>query len=265
MNPERPTLLSGGIANAGAVVRVGDEVLRPAGAHSPAVHALLRHVRSRGFEGAPEPRGLEPTGRERVSFIPGEVPLPPFPLWAQTDEVLASIAVLLRRFHDSTVGFVPPADARWDREMADPRGDGVICHNDVCPENVVFRDGVAVALLDFDFAAPGSRVFDLAALASMCVPLDAPGDAPRTGWAPLDPFARLRVAADAYGLPPDRSELVERIAESMAGESAFVQRRVEAGEDAFVKMWQQMGGKARYKRRRLWFEENREHFLDALG
>ena len=29
-----------------------------------------------------------------------------------------------------------------------------MCHNDVCPENVVFRDGIAVALLDFEFAAP---------------------------------------------------------------------------------------------------------------
>ena len=40
-----------------------------------------------------------------------------------------------------------------------------MCHNDVCPENVVFRDGIAVALLDFEFAAPGRPVYDVAQLA----------------------------------------------------------------------------------------------------
>ena len=49
--------------------------------------------------------------------------------------------------------------------MADPDGGSVMCHNDVCLENVVFRDGRAVTLLDFDFAAPGRRSFDLAAFA----------------------------------------------------------------------------------------------------
>ena len=58
----------------------------------------------------------------------------------------------------------PRRARRWSDEMRDPDplGDVVICHNDVCPENVVYRDGVAVALLDFDFAAPGRRVYDVA-------------------------------------------------------------------------------------------------------
>jgi Ser/Thr protein kinase RdoA (MazF antagonist) len=44
-------------------------------------------------------------------------------------------------------------------------GDVVICHNDVFPEYVVYRDGIAFALLGFDFAAPGRRVYDVACLA----------------------------------------------------------------------------------------------------
>ena len=31
------------------------------------------------------------------------------------------------------------------------KGGPIVCHNDVCLENVVFRDGEAVGLLDFDF------------------------------------------------------------------------------------------------------------------
>ena len=50
--------------------------------------------------------------------------------------------------------------------MADPEGGPVVCHNDVCLENVVFRNGEAVALLDFDFAAPGRPVYDLACFAA---------------------------------------------------------------------------------------------------
>jgi hypothetical protein len=258
-------VLSGGVANSGTVVRRGDEVLRPARASSVTVHALLRHVRNACFHGVAEPRGIDPDGRERLSYIPGDVPTPPFPAWSQTEGALASTAVLLRRFHDATVGFVPPEGGTWDRELADPLGGDVICHNDVCPENVVFRDGAAVALLDFDFAAPGRRVFDLASLARMCIPLDAAEDAARTGRGGLDPFYRLRVVTDAYGLPAGRSELIDVIGEQLAVGGAFVQRRVDAGDEAFTAMWNAMGGNARYERRRDWFERHRRQFLDVVG
>lgn len=261
-------VLRGGVANAGAVVRVGSTVLRPANQHTPTIHALLRHVQAAGFDGVPEPLGLEPDGRERLSFLPGDVACPPFPGWSQTDEVLASTAALLRRFHDATAGFTPPVGATWSDEMADPAppsDDDVICHNDVCPENVVCRDGRAVALLDFDFAAPGRRVFDLASFARMCVPIDAPEDAARTNRTGLDPFERLRLVADSYGLPPGRSELVDALDMQIRRGGKFVKRRVEAGEEAFIKMWNDSGGMARYHRRRAWFAAHRAHFVDALG
>ena len=118
--------------------------------------------------------------------------------------VLATTAALLRQFHDAQRGFVAPAGTTWSDELADPQGGPVICHNDVCPENVVHRAGGVVALLDFDFAAPGRREYDVAQLAKMCVPLDTAEDAARLGRGSLDPFARLRVVADHYGLPADR-------------------------------------------------------------
>jgi aminoglycoside phosphotransferase (APT) family kinase protein len=129
----------------------------------------------------------------------------------------------------------------------------------------VFRDGRAVALLDFDFAAPGRRLFDLGRLAALWVPLDTEEDAVRTGRGGLDPFARLRVVADGYGLAPGRSELVEVIASQLSVGGGFVRRRVAAGEQAFVEMWEMMGGEQRYERRRAWFEGHRGRFLDALG
>ena len=193
--------MAGGIANAGAVTRDGDHVLRPSNPHTPTIHAFLRFLREEGFTGASNPIGVDPDGRERLEYIAGDVAVPPYPAWAQTDMALATAAALLRRLHDVSARYVPPPDATWSAEMADPAGGAVICHNDVCLENIVYRDQVAVGLLDFDFAAPGRRVHDLAAFARMCVPMDADDDAVLLGRTPpFDPFRRLRIVADAYGL-----------------------------------------------------------------
>ena len=74
-----------------------------------------------------------------------------------------------------------------------------------------------------------------------------------------------KLVADAYGLPPGRQGLVEVIGETIATGGEFVRRRVERGEPAFVKMWNDMGGASRYERRRVWFERNRADLVDALG
>lgn len=260
-------VLQGGVGNAGAVVRVGAHVLRPLSPHAVGIHALLGHLASVGFDAAPEVVGVEADGRERLVFIPGDVPIPPFPAWSTTDAALGSVAALLRRYHDAVASFVPPPAVTWNDELADPTPGAapVWCHNDVCPENVVFRSGRAIALLDFEFAAPGRPVWDLAALAMMCTPLDTPDDAARTGRGGLDPVARLRVVADAYGLDADqRIELLGVLDQRMSNGGAFVRRRVEAGEAAFVAMWDAMGGQARYDRRRDWFSSQRAAFETEL-
>jgi hypothetical protein len=258
--------LAGGVGNAGAVTRIGDVVLRPTSPPTSTIDALLEHLHEAGFDDVPKPLGLSSDGRERFAFISGDVPLPPFPAWSLTDRALASTAALLRRFHDAQAGFVAPADASWSDEMADPDGGPLICHNDVCPENVVFRDGFAVALLDFDFAAPGRSLHDLSQLAKMCVPLDTDDDAARYGRGGLDPFHRLRVVADGYGLPPNRAEFLDVIAQSIAASrhGGFVRRRIERGDQAFIEMAETMGGLERYERRHQWVQRNRRRFADAL-
>ena len=258
-------VLHGGVANAGAVLRVGDCVVRPAGVHARSIHALLVHLHDSGFVGASRPVGFEEDGRERLSFIEGEVPRWPWPAWWHTDRALASAAALLRRYHDAVAAFVPPAGATWSSELADPRGGPLVCHNDVCPENIVFRGGVAIALIDFDFAAPGRAVYDLAQLAKMCVPLGSRADTAGIGGPPVDPVARLRVVVDAYGLPPDRRPFVEAIDDALAVGDRFVQARADAGDPAFVEMWAQRGGDEYAQRRRAWFEAHRDLLSTALG
>jgi hypothetical protein len=256
--------LSGGVANAGLVVRSGEHVLRPSNPNTPSVHAFLGALRDAGFDGASRPVGVDPDGRERLVFIPGDVAEPPFPGWVQTDEALASIAELLAAMHRAARSF-DPTGRTWTTEMADPLGGPVVCHNDVCLENVVFRDGRAVGLVDFDFAAPGRPVYDVAQFARMCVPVDDDVNCDRLGWQDPDRPRRLRLVADVVGLDaPERIELLAILDAGIRRGGEFVRRRVEAGDPGFVAMWEQMGGAERFDRRRRWWEAARPTFESAL-
>jgi len=86
----------------------------------------------------------------------------------------------------------------------------VICHNDLSPANTVFRGVRPVAFVDWEFAAPGSRLWDLAYAAWWWVPLHRPECAAALGWPRgVDQPRRLRLLCDAYGLgTPSRRRLL---------------------------------------------------------
>src|SRR5450755_2337565 len=222
--------LVGGIANAGEVVRSGEFVLLPTNPYSATIHGFLKALRGTGFQGASLPVEIGNDFRERLIYIEGDVPVPPFPAWAQSDKALASITRLIRSFHAASRRVVIPPGS-WSDEMADPEGGPIICHNDICLENVVFRGGEAVGLLDFDFAAPGRPIYDLAALALMCVPIDDDLSAERKGWALVDRPTRLRLVAAIYGLNDSgRAQLLDHLDRLVQRGGVFVQRRVTEGD-----------------------------------
>src|SRR4051794_17091853 len=95
--PEVP--LTGGSMT--AVVRVGDTVRRPAGAWTPSVHALLRHLRAEGFTQVPVPHGLDEHGREVLSLIEGEAATYPLPAFVLTDAMLTAVARLMCAYHEA--------------------------------------------------------------------------------------------------------------------------------------------------------------------
>jgi hypothetical protein len=256
--------LAGGIANAGQVVRVGPHVLRPSSPHSRSIHAFLRAVRHAGFEGVSSPVGIDGDGRERLVFIDGDVPVPPYPDWSQSDTALASIATLLRGLHDAGRGFDPRGHT-WNEDLADPAGGTHVCHNDVELSNVVFRDGIAVALLDFEFASPGRPVYDLAQFARLCVPIEDDFDQARLGWRPADRPARLRLVADAYGLDGHaRAELLTAMDDAIRRIEATVRRHVDAGDLNAIAMVNRTGGIDKYERRRRWWTDHHDQFVAAL-
>lgn len=245
--------------------RRGVAVRRPAPPHAAGVHAFLAALRDAGFAGAPMPRRIDDGGWEELEFIQGDVPLPPFPWWSTGDPVLASVGGLLRRYHSAAASVPIDRAVAWPTDLADPHGGDLLCHTDVCPENVVFRDRAAVALIDFDFASPGRPIWDVATTARYWVPMLDARSAAATGRDHLDPVRRLRVFVDAYGLDAaDRQALLGVLGEVHEVCRAFVASRVDAGLPAFVSALASTGGWERWDRAGAWLAAEADRFTDAL-
>ncbi|MFE9243755.1 phosphotransferase [Nocardiopsis sp. NPDC006938] len=252
------------------VVRRGDRVVRRATPHAGALHRYLTALSDHGFTGAPRPLGLYPgDGTEELTFVEGDVALPPFPAWSRTDDTVTSSARLLRRYHDAAARVPFDAGAAWPTALGDPEGGTVLCHNDPCLENLVFRGGAAAALIDFDLAAPGRPVWDVAALAFYLGPALPPEALARTEFAGADVAHRLRLVADGYGLcDTERRALPETLVRYHEVSHVFVRDMVDQGNRAFVDAVERAGGwqvwdHAR-ERRGAWLRGQRTAFLAAL-
>jgi Ser/Thr protein kinase RdoA (MazF antagonist) len=257
--------LAGGDVSEG-VVRVGDTVRRPRGPWSSSVACYLRHLERVGFEGAPRFLGIDEQGRDILEYVAGDVPgQPVVEPWAATEAVLVVVAELLGRLHEASASFVPPADAVWfgdDVEVElpadlppEPPAD-TISHFDVTPQNVVFRGGRPVALIDFDLTRPGSRLRDVVNTAMWWVPLFPLRDrdpAFENGDVP----ARLARFVDAYGLEPDERAAFVDVAVAGATRSWHRMRaNAEQRGGGWARMWAEGAGD-RILRRRAWLEDQR--------
>lgn len=252
----REQRLTGGADPRYAPVRVGDTVRRAAGSSRLATRELLLHLESVGFDHAPRYLGTDDQGREVLTWIDGEVPLPPYPAWAMTDRALADLGRLVRRFHEAAATLRTTTTDRAT-DWADPDGGPVTCHNDLYPENVVFRDGRVVALIDFAMAAPGRPLWDVAIAAQVWGPL---GDPDRRDQHPadLDGIARLGVLARAYGLEPERAdELIDLIFQERAHATANIRAEIEAGNESWIRRWADAGGDERAAADDTWLARHR--------
>ncbi|GAB2606098.1 hypothetical protein GCM10027168_43810 [Streptomyces capparidis] len=127
------------------------------------------------------------------------------------------------------------------------------------------RAGRAHALIDFDRAAPGRPVWDLAMTARFRVPLLDPAPAGEGGDWERTAARRLRVLADAYGLSrPERAELPRAVEDTTAAGRAFVARRVADGHPGYARLLAGQGGWERWDRLRAWPADRREAFTSAL-
>ncbi|MET9293317.1 phosphotransferase [Streptomyces sp. NPDC003077] len=235
------TPLPGGAVN--QVVRVGTTVRRPQPARPAFVHRLLRLLEERGWAGAPRFLGTDEKGREVLSWVGGQAGWDA-DWWGRacSDEALVATARLVREFHDLTHGTSLAAHHE------------VVCHNDLAPKNTVFAPLGAgwapVAFIDWDLAAPGERVHDVAHLCWQYLDL-GPGvtDLPATA-------RRVRTICDAYGLE-------DRDRERLAGVILWWQERcwrgieeaAERGEAAMIRLCRQ-GIPERIRAAQRWVSEH---------
>ena len=204
------------------VSRRGRVVVKDSGPWSTTVHTLLRHLADVGFTAAPQvvDSGFDADGRELLTYIDGEFTQPgPWSL-----EGAAAVGRLLRVLHTATASYRSPPAAVWrpwfGRDLGGPRR--VIGHGDVAPWNLVARDGLPVALIDWEYAGPVDPLVDLAQACWLNVKLHDDLVAAREGLPPLATRAQqLRVMVDAYGLSArQRRGFVDRMIEFAVASAA---------------------------------------------
>ncbi|PWJ46897.1 Ser/Thr protein kinase RdoA involved in Cpx stress response, MazF antagonist [Quadrisphaera granulorum] len=246
---------------------------------SAAVADYLDHLAAAGFQGSPRYLGRDGAGRDVLTYLDGDVAADPPEPWVTDKGLLISVAELLRELHEASAGyaaargFQAPQGSAWmqwplptDVDISlvpEPPAPELISHNDITPQNVVVRDGRAVALVDFDLAGPTSRLLEVWVTAKYWVPLRDPRDVWPT-WGEVDQASRLRVFVDAYGLSTsERETLVEVGAEEAVRAWWRMRGAAEHLGGGWARMWSAGSGEA-ITRRRAWIERHADDLTRAM-
>ncbi len=130
-----------------------------------------------------------------------------------------------------------------------------MCHNDLCVENVVVRDGRASAFIDFDFAAPADPLIDIAIAARHWVPARDPLDLDPE-WADVDQVARMGAFLDAHRLAaPARARVSRELGDFLDRALVSMRERAEAGLAMYAAAWAN-GYPDQNRRSRAWVDAN---------
>ncbi|EJQ91859.1 hypothetical protein IGW_03666 [Bacillus cereus ISP3191] len=159
--------LTGG--NVSNVYRSKNTVRRELKPDSAKIHKVLQHLENKGFHYAPKFLGIDEKDREVLSFIEGEAGNYPLKEYMRSNDVLKEIAKMLRLYHDAVSDF--PLLDDWKPMDHTPNNIEVLCHNDFAIYNIIFNDEKPVGIIDFDVAASGPRIWDIAYTLYTCVPL----------------------------------------------------------------------------------------------
>jgi Ser/Thr protein kinase RdoA (MazF antagonist) len=181
------------------------------------VHAFLRHLRTAGFHGAPVVVGFDDDGREVLSYVEGEVladpawqpgdPVP-WPDDARSEAALVACARLLRDAHAASATFRPVAPVWKQHDHRTLLHGEIVCHGDVGPHNTVYRDGLPVALIDWETIRPNVALIEFGIGAWKYVPLADERYFERSDFPEVpDLPRRLAMFASAYGVTDAKTVL----------------------------------------------------------
>ena len=197
-------------------------VTRPASAWTPTVHAFLRHLRAQGLSCVPNPLGIK-GGIEQLAVIEGDAGGAGWK-HQHSDNGLRSAARLLRTIHDASVGWESPTGASFGApHVVSDSEPSVWCHGDFGPWNVVWRDGEAVGLIDWDFLHQAPPLDDVAYALRWFAPTR--DDEMALTWHHFpsvpDRAARIRSFLDAYGEDLPAFDVAETVATRMEATMAL--------------------------------------------
>lgn len=178
--------------------RLPTEILvrRVAHAGSAKIQGLLRHFLAQGIDFVPTPMLLT-DDIEELSYLPGRCfrPDEPRPALCWDPSHLETLGGMLRRCHDASAAFLAAQGGENWFPFPEAVSDAeVICHNDVGPWNVPI-DGERLGIIDWEMAAPGRRIWDVAHAAWNWVPFFSPAERERMsvpyGWSLSERLERL--------------------------------------------------------------------------
>lgn len=235
---EKEELLKGG--NVSNVYRSGNTVRRELKAESIKIHELLKHLEYKGYDHAPTFLGIDEKGREVLSYIEGEAGNYPLKEYMWSTDGLKEIANMLRLYHDAVSDFPMENFEPLDHT---PEPYEVMCHNDFAVYNIIYHHQEPVGIIDFDVAAPGPRLWDIAYTLYTCVPLsrlyltdtgeavyyESSRDADRIR-------RRVKLFFESYGVEGMEEGYVEMVLLRLEGLCKYMLRKAREGDSAFQKM-----------------------------
>jgi hypothetical protein len=246
---QKQELLEGGWGKDSKPVKIGSTVHRQPSERSSYVHQVLQFLEHANFDWAPRFLGMDEQGWEVLSFIDGYVPHGqevPQQTWSL--ETMQDIFGHIRQLHDLTSG----------SELA--RGQECICHGDLSYANTVYRDGKAIAFIDWDWVHPGQRVDDVAYGILQYLSIGQFGSDD-------DPGERAHLAmalAHAYGLDASqRNAIPGRMLDLLLATRDKQLQAIRRGSPSAMKL-AEAGVPSHMLKRHAWLTENIGYFVSAM-
>jgi len=241
--------LDGGWGQDNAPEKIGDAVHRELSENSDYVHKVLTFLDKSGYKFAPKYLGIDDQSREMVEYIAGYVPhgqeIPP-ETWSLS--TMESIFKRIRDLHDLTAG----------TELADK--SECVCHGDLSYANTVYRNGKAVAFIDWDWAHPGSRIDDVGYALLQYLSL---GEYESDGGPEERADLTLKLS-NAYGLAEEQKrQLFDRMLQSLLSTRDKQLESARLGKPSGIRL-AEAGVPEHMLKRHKWLKHNERTFRQVL-
>jgi len=149
--------------NMSIVFRNNDIIYRNQKPWSSTIHRFLLHLESEGFKECPRFLGIDKNNYEMLSYVEGECKeIYPGNIERKLHlKGMVSFASIMKRFHQASSTFVVEDKDEWMLSYDGPLEKEVICHNDIAPYNMTFKDDIPYKMIDFDTCCLAPRIRDI--------------------------------------------------------------------------------------------------------